>query len=273
MKFSLGVTIHNKEAWIAEYLDTWLANLSGKHEVEVIAAFDACTDRSQEMVEYVMAGYPYIGYTPLVTPDIFEIRCNNLELSHATGDVFVAIQDDNAIYDIGWDATLADIMTTPPTIGAIGLLSGVRMHPNFNFDRMECYRPHKDERAWVHGINKDAYPLAVYQVDVINRPFAVSTALLRHYGGLDEAYCPMDYDDADLSFKLLRDGYTNLYVPFDLLNICAKKETISQAQIARNYMHGEAIARSRWGQFIAERESSVQTLYPLKATDEGLVLA
>ena len=270
MKFTIALDVFNKAPTIEALLRSWLDNLSGKHEIELLITFDALRDQSAVIASQVIDEYPEVAARFMFTNDIFEIKCDNLMLQDATGDVVCFVQDDNSQYDPNWDATLADVMTSTPNIGAVGLLSGVRMHRNFDLDRMECYRPHKDERAWVHGINKDAYPLGVYQVDVINRPFAIGVDLLRSYGGLDESYCPMDYDDADLSFKLLRDGYTNLYVPFDLLNICAKKETLSQATIAENYMRGERIAKSRWSQFIAARESSVKFLYPMEASSEGL---
>lgn len=272
MKLTLALDIFNKEATIESVVRSWLDTLSGKHDIEVIAVFDALHDCSDLTVGKLMKNYPTVAYRSLYTPDVFEIKANNAALALATGDVIVFVQDDNSMYDRHWDDTLAAIWQQSPDTGTVSLLSGVRMHPNFDLDRIECYRSHKDERAWVHGINKDAYPLGVYQVDAINRPFSVRVDVLRGYGGLDEAYCPMDYDDADLSFKLLRDGYRNLYAPFDVLNICAKKETLSQATIAENYQRGERIAKARWGSFIAGRESSTKLLYPMTVTSEGLVL-
>lgn len=278
MKITIALDCFNKESTIADVVRSWVSTLSGQHEVELMVCFDALNDHSDFEVSSLMWEFPNVAYKALYADDVFEIKADNMMLAEATGDVIVFVQDDNFQYDANWDDTLAkvyqwaEIPNPTHLIGAISLLSGVRMHKDFALDRMECFRPHKDERAWVHGINKDAYPLAVYQVDVVNRPFAVRVSVLRFYGGLDEGYCPMDYDDADLSFKLLRDGYTNLYIPFDVLNLCSKKDTLSQGQIAENYMRGERIARERWAGFIAARESSVRLLWKLEATDAGLSL-
>ncbi len=270
MDITLAFTIHDKEDTIESVLRSWLDTLSGKHTVEILACFDACSDASYAIVEDWMAGYPWISYRDFVTDDIYEIRCNNLMLKHADGDLFLSCQDDNWQHTPHWDDALVTLMENTPTVGAVGLLAGVRMKRDFSLDRIECYTPEKDAGGgWVHGIGPDTYPLGVYQVDVINRPFASRTDLLRSYSGLDEAYCPMDWDDADLSLKLLRDGYTNLYLPLNVLNTCGKKATLSEAQMSANYVHGERIARQRWGKFVAERESSIRMLYPLRKGDDG----
>lgn len=276
MKFTLAFDIFNKADTIENVVRSWLVTLSGKHEIECVFVFDALRDSSDLEVVLCMDDFTHIPYGLVYTDDVFEIKANNEALKHATGDVVLFIQDDNWMYTPSWDDTLAQVFTLPsnPTHlpGAVGLLAGVQMNKDFSLNRIECHRPHKDERAWVHGLGKDQYPLAIYEVDAINRPFAVRVDVLREQGGLDEIYCPMDYDDADLSFKLLERGLTNLYVPFDLLNICGKKETLSQSAIAENFQRGERIARERWGQFIADRETSFGLLSPMKEVDGRLSL-
>lgn len=278
MKITLAFDIFNKRDTIREVVESWLNTLSGQHKIEVIAVFDALRDSSDSVVAEVTANYPLSAYKPLYMDDVFEIKANNNALDSATGDIIVFCQDDTLIYDAGWDDTLATCFDARAPFGsngftgAVGLLAGVGMNRDFSYHRIECYRPHKHAGAWVHGITKDAYPLSVYQVDFINRPFAISVPLLRNYGGLDEAYCPMDWDDADLSFKLAADGFVNYYVPFDLVNTSAKQQTLTSAQMSANYQHGEAVAKQRWGQWVAERQTSVKQLWSMAETSEGLLL-
>lgn len=278
MKITLAFCCHNVERDIESVLRSWLDNLSGRHEVEVLAACDDCRDRTADVARQVLRQYSTVIHGVFETDNIWEIRCNNMMLQGAANDsIIIFAQGDNWLHDKNWDDVLVYFYESysgniAGAVGAVGLLSGVRMNRDFSYDRIECYRPHKHEGAWVHGIAKDAYPLAVYQVDFINRPFAISTQLLREYGGLDEAYCPMDWDDADLSMKLLRDGFTNLYVPFDLVNTSAKQQTLTSAQMSANYQHGEAIMRQRWSKFVAKRESSVKMLLTMTEANGRLSL-
>lgn len=279
MKISLAFCLHNVEPVIESIFRSWLDNLSGKHAVEVIAVFDDCTDKSAAVAARTMAEYgDTIRYLPLHTDNIWEIRCNNRALEQAQGDVIIFAQGDNWCYTPGWDDTLFAVMDkaeefyhTPlgMVVGAIGLLAGVKFNADFSLNRIECDRPHKGENFALHGIDPSTYPLSVYRVDAINRPFAVNVDNLRDYKGLDETYCPMDWDDADLSLQLLSLGYTNLYIPFDVVNLCSKKETLTRAQMDANYIHGERIARERWGKFVAERESSFKMLMPLTEDADG----
>jgi len=267
VKFTLAFGIYNKAAWIESLLRSWLGNLSGRHEVELVLVFDACADGSEAIARDVLAGYEL----PCVwryADDVYEIRCNNMALERSTGDVIVFVQDDNWIYDRGYDDTLARVMACTESVGAVGLLAGLQLRRGLSWRRIEVDRPHKGERFHCAGCQA----LGVYAVDAINRPFAIRVDVLRSLGGLDEVYCPTSYDDLDLSIRLLRAGYTNVYVPFDVLNTSASKETMGQAAIAGHYGRGHALCRRRHEGYIDRMESTLEMLYPLCEQEGGLVL-
>ena len=112
----------------------------------------------------------------------------------------------------------------------------------------------------------------MYAVDAINRPFAIRVELLRSLGGLDETYCPTSYDDLNLSIELLKAGYTNLYVPFDLLNTQASKDSMGEQSIRRHYGRGHELCRRRHGAYVDRMESTVRPLYPLQEREDRLAL-
>ncbi len=88
MKFSLAFDIYNKEKWIESLLDSWISNLSGKNEYEIITVFDDLKDESNKIAEEYFKKYTY-KYTALFADNRFETFCNNLAFQHATGDFII----------------------------------------------------------------------------------------------------------------------------------------------------------------------------------------
>ncbi|MFA4973738.1 MAG: glycosyltransferase [bacterium] len=273
MKITLAFDIFNKEDSIAAVLQSWLATTSGKHDIEVIAVYDACVDTSRTIAEEVVrdAGVAYQG---LETDDVFEIKANNAALKVATGDLIVFVQDDNLMWDRNWDALLARIAALPRT-GAMGLLAGLKVYPSGTYERIECWRERKGDHYAKHNISPDRYPLAAYSVNAINRPFAIATSLLRAQGGLDETYCPMDFDDLSLSIDLFRKGYTNYYIPFAVVNTSAKFSTIGPKQAAANYQHGRQVFLDRHLDYLGGQYYTpcAQPIVTLKEYDGGITYA
>jgi GT2 family glycosyltransferase len=262
MKFTLAFGIHNKATWLAELMTSWLDRLTNRHRYEVIVVCDACTDESASIACHTMKAYPHIDYIPLETDDIFEIAVNNVALQHAAeaSDLILFIQDDNWMHDIEWDRTLAQVIQASEHVGAIGLLAGVNFDTNLKRQRIEVNRPYKAKYFDRHGI--DSYPLAVYEVDTVIRPFAVSTPLLRQYGGLGPGFDLIVWDDIELSLRLLRDGYRNLYVPFDVVNTSEIAGTMDQDRWRRSFAYNEQQTMKAHGAWLREREAPVLKRLP-----------
>lgn len=244
MRLTLGFHVYNKENTIASVQQSWLDTLSGAHEVELIVVLDDTTDRSEEAVRACLSAYPH-PFRLLYARQGWEIGSDNLMLAAADNDVIVFIQDDNWMYTPSWDRVLVDTLRRVERAGAVGLLAGAQFAPDGTISRIECDRPHKGEYFRMQGC-PDA-PLGVYQVPVVTRPCAAWTATARQAGGFDWAYWPMDFDETDFSYRLHRDGYTNLYMPFDLMNGVGKRSTIQEARMMENYERGHRIFWARYG--------------------------
>lgn len=254
MTITLAFTIYNKENWVISILESWIENASDKSNLEIIIVFDDLKDNSKVNAKKYLdeAG---VKYKFLHANDKHEIFCNNLALEHATGDYIIFIQDDNWIYDKGWDVTIHNIIREQNKVGAIALLAGAKIipiskkikiantikkllslfkvtksmafYPRFVVERLETNREHKGDNFSIHHI--PSLPLGIWQIHLITRPFCISRKLLLNYGGLNKSFMPHTGDDIDLSLKLLGDGYQNLYVSFDLVNI---------STIGDNLIHG-----------------------------------
>jgi hypothetical protein len=66
-----------------------------------------------------------------------------------------------------------------------------------------------------------------------------------------------------LSLRLLREGCSNVYVPFDLVNEVGKRETVQEAGMKANYQRGQAIFMARHGAFIRNQPPSARMLWAL----------
>jgi len=260
MKFSLAFQIYNKERWIAEMVETWLKTLSGKNEVEAIMVFDDLHDNSDKIAKNVLDRYR-IPYQFLYADNVYEIRCNNMAAQIASGDYIIFIQDDNWIYDRNWDETFVQVISGIENVGQVGLLAGIELDKKFHHRRIEINRPHKKEMFWID----DVFDLGVWEIDSAIRPFAVSLSVLEEVGGLDEKFCPMDWDDLDLGMRLAQRGYHNIYIPFDVYNISTKTETIPKEQLEKSYGTNHAECVRRYGFYIRDRETTrLRKLLPLR---------
>lgn len=300
MKITLAYDIYNKEKWIESLLDSWISRLSGKNEYEIILVFDDCKDNSVNIAKSYLENLPY-EYQILFADDKFEIFCNNLALENSTGDFVLFIQDDNWMYDNCWDYTISEIIKLVPNIGCIGLLAGIKMLPtqsnlmtsfegflsqilrklkierslselqyygSLNYERLEINRLHKDYHISIKDL--DPPQMGVWQVDGVNRPFCISRSLLLSKGGLDKEFMPSCGDDLDLSIKLLKDGRTNIYIPFDVLNITASNKTMTNEFINNVYLHAYRLLYKRYHSYFGlQWKSNTKLLYPLDISEQN----
>jgi len=270
MKLTLAFQVYNKEEWIESVMESWLSNLSGRNECEVIVVFDDCKDRSVEILHRYLRDKKQ-EYMFLFADDRYEIFCNNLALKYASGDYIVFIQDDNWIYDENWDLLLEEVLDRVDNAGAVGLLAGVRLLPDpdrISLQRIEIDRPHKGDYFAAHKL--PSYELGVWGVDSVTRPFCISRELLLSCGGLDGAFSPSCGDDLDLGLRLLKQGKTNVYVPFDLLNTVGGRRTFTEKLYAAAYEQAYALNFERHHKYILERHGdNIGLLLPMRQTEAG----
>ena len=249
--FSLCFTIYNKEKWIKSILESWINNLFDKNSIEILIVFDDLKDNSLKIAKKILTENN-IDFKFLFADDRHEIFCNNLALKNAKGEFVIFIQDDNWIFDKNYDKFLYDFFQSKAEIGLVGLLNGAQLENNSNqnkllnfswliknflksflvkekvkiyprplnilkYKRIEINRSEKGKNFDVH--NLDLIDLGIYNVHLINRPFAVKRELINEIGGLEKDFMPSWGDDIDLSLKMINKNLHNYYIPFNLLNI------------------------------------------------------
>jgi len=260
VKFTLAFAVYNKEKWIKSFLNSWLSTVSYKNEYEVVIVFDNLKDHSDKIAKYYL-DYTDFNYQFLYADNKYEIFCNNLALQHAKGDYIIFIQDDNWIYDKNWDILLQVTIEKILNIRAIGFLAGLELFPSGGYRRIEVNRPHKKEHFNKHKIG--SYKLGIWQVDAINRPFAINRNLLNKLGGLSREFMPTCGDDLDLSIRLLQEGKTNIYIPFDLLN--TSSSPMLKQERDRHYSRALGLYRKKYKSYLMNRKNKkIRLLFSLK---------
>lgn len=271
MKITLAFTIYNKENWIESILRSWIENAANRKNLEIIIVFDDLKDNSEINAIKTLKSLN-VDYLFLYADNMHEIFCNRLALSNSTGDYIIFIQDDNWMYDKYWDLVLEKVISHQKNTGIISLLASSKIvtyslvidyyipllkhwfrskvcnktenfSPIFRFKRLESNRSKKGENFDIHRIQ--SLPIAVWHVHLATRPFFVSKKTLQNLGGLDEVFMPHTADDIDLSLKCLSAGLTNLYIPFNLLNISTITDDIHHGSKYFQFLNGYSICFKR----------------------------
>jgi hypothetical protein len=271
MKLTLVWQVFNKAHHLEDLLTSWLSTLSGQHTYEAIVVCDACVDGSEEIARSVLGRAGKVGRkVVLSTPDVYEIEANNTALRWAApdSDLIVFIQDDNFMHDQNWDATLIEARGAVRKPGATALLAGgYFLKDGATYQRVECRREHKTLH-WA-----DNFPLWACMVDFVTRPFAVSTSLLREWGGLGGPFFDVIcWDDTDLSLKLLKRGYVNQYVPFDVLNLSLGQQTMPE-RMRQGFERNRKVFNAKHGAWLRARgPQGVTLICPAEPHEGGLRL-
>ena len=233
-KLSVTMPIFNKEFSIKElisYLD--LACLAYPN-TELHIVFDGCKDRSEPIVRSYLKNRSYT-ITYETTPNIFEVKTNNIGMRKSTGEICAIVQDDNYIYDPHCWYHAADFFSLSSKAAVLGGLAGV----NF-FDRGTRGLPGPGQIAYSENevywrqdaVTNPAFAKRIYQVDACMRgPLFITKAFLEQHGYLDEIYAPLYQDDMDLCIRARDLGYK---VFCRIMNVENRSLTMAHYDAERN---------------------------------------
>jgi glycosyltransferase involved in cell wall biosynthesis/SAM-dependent methyltransferase len=209
-KMSITLPIFNKEHTIVPLLEHLDRAAAAYGNVELHVIFDGCKDRTEQKVRSffeVARGYPV---TFEVTPDIFEVKTNNIGLRKSTGKYCVIMQDDNYIYDENLLFEAAIFLDKNPRAAVLGTLAGVNFYPiGTKLSGAGHISTTGNEAYWRQDADTDP-ELAdkFFQVDACMRgPLIVRNSFVQEHGYLDEVYAPMYMDDMDLGFRAAHHGF------------------------------------------------------------------
>lgn len=217
IKYSIILTVHNKQDLIQQVLDGIINNTTGgPYELTII--MDGCTDRSTNIVEEYIATMPDHQWDLVkeniqlfITPNVFETRANNKGLKTSEGKYAIIVQDDMIVKEYGWNERLVKPMETWPDIFAVSArcahnwdLNPSSQHIHENFLRSDSWCDIVGHNSYA---NKNTIPRNMFSIrDSCNRgPLALDLATVQKLGYLDERVLKQDMDDHLLMFKAYKE--------------------------------------------------------------------
>lgn len=209
-KISVILPIFNKEKTIKSLISLLhRASLRYKN-IEVHIIFDGCTDKSEEIVRDFYRGIKSYKVTFEKTPNIFEVKTNNIGLKKSTAKYCVIVQDDNYVFDKNIFFEAVNFLEKNPKSVILGGLAGVNFYPRgtkiqgksqIAMNENEVY--HRQDERTDRELKK-----RVFEVDAVMRgPLFLRKSFLEKHGYLDETYAPFYMDDMDICFRARNLGF------------------------------------------------------------------
>ncbi|MEG2237058.1 MAG: glycosyltransferase [Akkermansia sp.] len=210
-KFSVILPIFNKEKTITPLLQKLHLACTRYGNIELHIIFDGCHDKSEQVTREFFADKQNYEITYEVTPDIFEVKTNNIGLRKATGKYCAIIQDDIFIYNPNIFFDAAYFLEKDTTCAILGGLAGVNFYPRgtngLKGKGQICMN--ENEVYWRQDEKTDpSLKQKIFQVDACMRgPLIIRKSFMEKHGYLDENFAPLYNDDMDICLRASECGY------------------------------------------------------------------
>jgi len=205
---SLSVIIptFNNLSVLERCLQSW-QSLAGDKPIELLVIEDGCRDGTQEyLTKLAQSDWGRRCLRWFHEDDAHELKCNNRGFVESRAPLMLVWQDDMFLRS-GW--LIEELIATFDTYQDIGLMSlsrGLNCYPLE--DPISRWEDLLDWRRLESTIGKAPLNWAYLQeVDIVVRPWVVRRECLNKVGYLDEAFCPHEWDEADLCFRIREAGW------------------------------------------------------------------
>lgn len=213
-RFNYLITIHNKEDMIEEVVNSVL--MCCRDNSHVYPILDGCTDRTEEIIDNIIAKNSGMPITKVFAPDVHELLSINIGLKATNQDgegYNIVLQDDVVLADFQLEKKIIEIYKWAGN--DLGYLS-LRMGADFKEDACSSKEsvPMKDyiENAYGHGLSnaKSLMPgYFSYKQIAIKSPVCFPFRLIRKVGMLDERLAPYGNDDLEYAIRCHGAGFKN----------------------------------------------------------------
>lgn len=220
MKLSIVIVSYNVRPYLEQCLHSVNVALEGL-EGEVWVVDNESHDDSVEMVK---RNFPWVSLIEN-TENLGFSRANNLAIRQAAGE-YVLLLNPDTIVEPGTLRQVVDFMDEHPAAGAVG----VRMHNADGTLAPESRRALPT--PWVSALKMLGFTCRYYmshlswdlpaRIEVVSGAFfLLRRKAIDQVGLLDEDFF-MYGEDIDLSYRLMKGGWENWYVPADITHFKGK---------------------------------------------------
>jgi GT2 family glycosyltransferase len=206
-RLSVVIPTFNNVEVLKRCLDSWERHAADQ-PVELLVIEDGCKDGTADYLRQradTPWGRRFLRW--FHEDDVNQLRCNNRGFREARAPLFL-VWDDDMFLEVGW--LVPELIATfekYPEIGLLSLIRGLLVFPLKT--PIETW---DDLHRLDHMINHVGPPgplnwLTLAEVDIVIRPWVVRRACIEKVGLLDEAFCPIEWDEADLALRIREGGW------------------------------------------------------------------
>jgi|HubBroStandDraft_6_1064221.scaffolds.fasta_scaffold38358_2 glycosyltransferase involved in cell wall biosynthesis len=202
---SVIIPTFNNLAVLRRCLESW-ERYASDQPVELIVVEDGCKDGTADYlrdVERTPWGERFVRWVH--EDDVNQLRCNNRGFREARAPLLL-VWDDDMFLEVRW--LVPELLATfraYPDIGLLSLIRGLNVFP-----LKKAIERWEDLHIFEHMVPAiGTGPLnwvRLSEVDIVIRPWVVRRACLDKVGPLDEAFCPIEWDEADLACRIRERG-------------------------------------------------------------------
>lgn len=201
-RLSVIIPTYNNLAVLKRCLASW-QRWASDQPVELLVIEDGCKDGT---AEYLRAesetpwGRRFLRW--FHEDDVNQLRCNNRGFKEARAPLFL-VWDDDMFLEVGWFVPeLLATFDAYPDIGLLSLIRGLNLAPlKYPIQRWEDLHDPQHMVPSVGGVPGLNW-LQLAEVDIVIRPWVVRRSCIEAAGPLDEAFCPIEWDEADLAYRI-----------------------------------------------------------------------
>jgi glycosyltransferase involved in cell wall biosynthesis len=204
-ELSVTIPTFNNVAVLRRCLESWQRYASDQ-PVELIVVEDGCKDgtadylREQEATPW---GKRFLRWVH--EDDVNQVRCNNRGFREAKAPL-ILVWDDDMFLEVDWFVPeLIATFRSYPDIGLLSLIRGLYVYPLTK--PIERWDDLHLPQHMVTTIGEAPFNwLRLAEVDIVIRPWVVRRACIDAVGPLDEAFCPIEWDEADFAYRIREKG-------------------------------------------------------------------
>ena len=269
LALSVIIPTFNNLPVLQRCLESWQRFVTDQR-VELLVIEDGCRDGTREYLTGIAQsdwGRRYLRW--FHEDDAHELRCNNRGFIESRAPLMLVWQDDMFLQR-GW--LIDELITTFESYKEIGLLSLSR--------GLNCYPLEEpilewedllDWRRLESTIGKSPFNwIYLQEVDIVVRPWVVRRECLNKVGNLDDAFCPHEWDEADLCYRIRQAGWKVATHGYERAaayhhlgsSTLSRKAPSHQQKIA---LTNGLLFHERWADAIAEQHSRARQKWRRRA--------
>jgi len=210
--FNYIITIHNKEQLIERVIMS-IINCTGENS-HIYPVLDGCTDRTEDIIDQIIAKHPAVAITKLFADDVHELKSINVGLNSSLQEGYgfnIILQDDVVLADPEMESKCIALYQKFIRLGIVSFRHGQNISRsvyNKNNRRNFFYSYIENEAG--HGRNqlsslKTGY--FIYKEVVMKSPICIPFEVIRIAGKPDERYAP--WDDLAYCYTVAEAGFYN----------------------------------------------------------------